>query len=635
MNFALEDIMKTINFTGTLANFTNINFTYSTATYTPAVAKADVKFTKVTNAFSGAAPFNGDGSNNKPVIFDINNDGYQDILFWWMKGAPVLGENYGGQPVTSQLQLLVNNGGKGFTDQTSKYFPNPNVDGWADSFVVHDFNRDGILDVVFATNREDGRNTDNPKDAATQLNALLSNSQTGTFENVKFGQSAWYFYINKFDIGGKTYIAASGSATDHSTQEVFTFESGKFTLANNILPEKSGSDPWQPFSIGTNYIFYDDDGDGSADTLYNPNARSHLIVNGVETEEFTFGIDAYVYDVANNRWSHSGSYFPMNEKKYVKDIEFTGWNYNKGVQPIFEYGPSTYSVGDDFYSTSTIIKLSPGGNNYYASLVTSTFFYAENIDNVKHMNQWDLKPQGYIAFFDIVNGRLEKVNVTVKGLENLDLSGANYMSTLDYNKDGYQDLVIYTWNKSNFPLVFLNDKNNSFYKFDEVVESKDYISASFFADFNNDGSLDVFSYISDGSFDIKTADMSQFDLYLGAGTNKAVNTAPVVTKATALPVQTAAAAYEDVPFSMATFNNPWASSASSLNFNWDNYTSPQNVTVPTKATSAMPSFGWVQETSSPTYGKAVENTDYVPDIQFDIGALGLDSYFNSSSFMFA
>jgi hypothetical protein len=49
-----------------------------------------------------------------------------------------------------------------------------------------------------------------------------------------------------------------------------------------------------------------------------------------------------------------------------------------------------------------------------------------------------------------------------------------------------------------------------------VAENKNYISGSFFADFNNDGLVDIFSYISDGSFDIKTADMSQFSLYIAS-----------------------------------------------------------------------------------------------------------------------
>ncbi len=525
MQISLEDFAGMINLNNILANFTNINFTYSvdvdndtSATVSSSLenTKTELKFTRVENAFSGPAPLGGKGSTNKPVILDINNDGYQDILFWWMKGAPVLGGNYSGQAVTSQLQLLVNDSGKGFIDQTLRYFPNPNVDGWADSFVIHDFNKDGTVDIVFATNREDGRNTDNPKDAATKLNVLISNVQTGTFDIVQFGQNNWYFYVSKFAINGTTYIAATGGAPEKSEQEVFTFSDGKFQLVSNIFPERSASDPWQPFSLGSNYIFYDDDGDGNADTLYNPNARGHLIVNGVETDMFTYGIDAYTYNDDNNSWTHAGSYFPMNDKKFVKDISFTGWNLNEGVQSVFEYGPNTYSVRNDAYLTSTIIKLSPNGNNYYASLVTSTFFYTENIESVNHINEWDLNPRGYIAFFDIVDGKLERVEASVKGLEDIELFGANYLSSLDYNRDGYEDLVIYTWNKSNFPLVFLNDKNDSFYRLEEVVQNKDYMSGSFFTDFNNDDSLDIFSFISDGSFDIKSADMSQFDLYLGS-----------------------------------------------------------------------------------------------------------------------
>ena len=120
------------------------------------------------------------------------------------------------------------------------------------------------------------------------------------------------------------------------------------------------------------------------------------------------------------------------------------------------------------------------------------------------------------SFFDIVNGALTKVNYKVSGLENMDFFGAHYLYSLDYNKDGYEDLIISTWNKENSPIILLNNKDNSFYKYENVTENKNYISGSFFADFNNDGLVDIFSYISDGSFDIKTADMSQFSLYIAS-----------------------------------------------------------------------------------------------------------------------
>jgi hypothetical protein len=476
----------------------------------------NIKYIKVENAFSGDAPLNGDGSSNKPVIFDINNDGYLDILFWWMTNAPVLGGKYAGKPAIAKIQLLVNNKNNTFTDETLKYFINSDIDGTTDSFVIDDFNRDGVPDVVFAANREDGRNTDNPMDAATQLTALISNSGTGTFEIIKFGQKAWYFYINKFNINGITYISTNSGSAEKSSTEVFKFQSGKFELTDSILPEKSASDPWQPFSLGLNYIFYDDDGDGSSDTMYNPNARGPLYVNGVPTDAFTSGIDAYNFNAQTNQWNHLGSYFPMNEKKFVKNVKFISWNLSEGEQPIFEYGPSTYSVRNDVYLTSAMIKVNLLDKPVYASLVGSTFLYSDDIQKIESINEWDLTPRVYVAFFDIVNGALTKVNYKVSGLENMDFFGAHYLYSLDYNKDGYEDLIISTWNKENSPIILLNNKDNSFYKYENVAENKNYISGSFFADFNNDGLVDIFSYISDGSFDIKTADMSQFSLYIAS-----------------------------------------------------------------------------------------------------------------------
>jgi hypothetical protein len=476
----------------------------------------NIKYIKVENAFSGDAPLNGDGGSNRPVIFDINNDGYLDILFWWMTNAPILGENYRGKPAIAKLQLLINNKNSGFVDETLKYFHSSDVDGTTDSFVVHDFNGDGVLDVVFATNREDGRNSDDPNDLNNKLNGLMSNLSTGKHDNIQFGKESCYFYINSFDINGIKYISAYGTFGDSPIQEVFSYKEGSFVLESGLFPINSASDPWQPFSLGLNYIFYDVDGDGSADTMYNPNARGPLYVNGIQTEEFTSGIDAYNFDSKTKQWSHLGSYFPMNEKEFVKNVKFIGWNLNEGVQPIFEYGPSTYSVRNDVYITSAMIKLNPNDKPVYASLVGSTILYSADVQKIESINEWDLTPRVYVAFFDIVDGQLTKVNYKVSGIENMDLFGANYMFSLDYNRDSFEDIVISTWNKENSPIILLNNKDYSFYKFENIAENKNYISGSFFADFNNDGLVDIFSYISDGSFDIKTADMSQFSLYIAS-----------------------------------------------------------------------------------------------------------------------
>jgi hypothetical protein len=71
----------------------------------------NIKYIKVENAFSGDAPLNGDGSSNKPVIFDINNDGYLDILY---VGNNFANEVAMGRYDASNGGVLLGNG-KGFT----------------------------------------------------------------------------------------------------------------------------------------------------------------------------------------------------------------------------------------------------------------------------------------------------------------------------------------------------------------------------------------------------------------------------------------------------------------------------------------------------------------------------------------
>ena len=72
---------------------------------------------------------------------DLNGDGYQDLIVNISDGYQ-----------TQYVQILINEGGSGFTDETSERFPQlpSTIPNWVFSLETKDFNNDGHLDILFS-----------------------------------------------------------------------------------------------------------------------------------------------------------------------------------------------------------------------------------------------------------------------------------------------------------------------------------------------------------------------------------------------------------------------------------------------------------------------------------------------------
>jgi hypothetical protein len=114
-----------------------------------------------------------------------------DIVFhfknlWWRDTSVNLTENI---EIPNNIVFLINVNGEYFEDKTIDYLVgNSNAGGNFTSPVVVDVNNDGMLDILFGTNQEDGLRTE----AANfgRLGALISES--GKYKIVNFGDSLHY-----------------------------------------------------------------------------------------------------------------------------------------------------------------------------------------------------------------------------------------------------------------------------------------------------------------------------------------------------------------------------------------------------------------------------------------------------------
>lgn len=144
---------------------------------------------------------------------DVNFDGLGDLVVAWIQSVDAGGY---------ELQVLINDGKRGFTDQTAKYIPdssaisNTNFD-WVQFLVPTDLNGDGRGDF-FIDSRGGGRSQ-----KADSMPIALIHQSDGTFAVVRQGDTGWQFgdYLQfAWWPGGSGFIdtRVTGLATKFNSQ---------------------------------------------------------------------------------------------------------------------------------------------------------------------------------------------------------------------------------------------------------------------------------------------------------------------------------------------------------------------------------------------------------------------------------
>ena len=96
---------------------------------------------------------------------------------------------------------------------------------------------------------------------------------------------------------------------------------------------------------------------------------------------------------------------------------------------------------------------------------------------------------------------------------------ANVLNVIDYNNDGYDDIVLSGFNKTALPDVYLNNRAGSFVYTELTVDytlKYDIDGFSIIEDFNNDGIMDMVSMPGNGQHESNSTLMTLFAYYTGA-----------------------------------------------------------------------------------------------------------------------
>ncbi len=412
------------------------------------------------------------------IPIHLNGHTRTDLVFnLWCRHTPS-GEAYVG-PTLNTLVALVQNADGSFTDQTKEIFGSDIVDvgGEGYSYVVADFNGDGYDDIVFAVNREDGRN---PSDvAASNMNspamAFMSNGN-GQYTTVPFGTPRW---------GDDARLAKDANGNNQvvllpadSSAELWTF--------NGAWTQLPGYE-W----LQKNPVFFSSQGSINSPTMV--------------VSKFDNGKTIEVWSATNNTWSRLINY-PYLTPSVIPFVQTDG---SIGTTNIFHIDGNDYIDYGGLYEGCSLKRTANGPTSVIYTFLGQLIPGGYSGQAV--YNNW-APPTMKIVSLGVTSSN---VNINPVTLLTDKLDGNFYhIACFDMNGDGLDDVLIRT---NGSPIIYISNGSDGFGKLNPAYIPKVPNGASeIYVDIDGDGNRDLLYFPLDGwGFESGGYNKIQFILYKG------------------------------------------------------------------------------------------------------------------------
>lgn len=142
------------------------------------------------------------------IVVDINKDGKMDLVFnlWCMRPDSERGKPFDGD-VPNMLVALIQDSNGNFSDRTLEVFGTdyPSIGGIGIDHALHDWNNDGVKDIIFAVNREDGRLPDNRAENHKASTVVLMSDGVGRYRisNLTNPEYGYRVVLRENTLGGQ------------------------------------------------------------------------------------------------------------------------------------------------------------------------------------------------------------------------------------------------------------------------------------------------------------------------------------------------------------------------------------------------------------------------------------------------
>ena len=400
------------------------------------------------------------------IPVDINKDGKMDIVFNLACLQPQFGVAFSGD-VPNMLIALVQDKDGNFVDKTTEVFgtEKPNIGGIGIFSVVSDFNNDGIKDIVYAVNREDGRLVDSTeiRNHRSSAVALISNG-TG-YNIVKINEPEYgYSVALKENIYGKNDVVL----LPFSTSSAYTYDNGWKKL------------PGYDWVSNTSTVFFKAISPGLGSTIAvtpSPHPRT-----GVE-----------LWKGYGNNWSK------VHEYKYAEPelVMMKSWTGNTGLVPLIKLDGQDY-IGPSMAGVCEIKKTKNSESEalmlFAANIVIGGYKGQTLVEGDKNTMKGVHK---LISFSVNSGGAITKTDLKIQNER--EPSAFYRLNCLDVNGDGVDDITYHepqggppSGGTVIYPTIYLNDGNGSFNRVSDKWFPRPPNGSSYvYEDFNGDGIKDL------------------------------------------------------------------------------------------------------------------------------------------------
>lgn len=419
------------------------------------------------------------GAASLSEVFDRNNDGWMDYLLVVFHTYP--NGSVVSAPGDSTIVYLENQSGT-LVDRTIEVFGKRDFDYVPRQVRLFDLNRDGVLDIYWVMNNEDGRrSSDEYIDTIATPSRIFLSQADGTYSALDFGFYNWSHdgAIADIDNDGAYEVIDAGYYI-HSQHDVdvrdATYFYG-FSDNNELALER---DTWVGREIFDANTFVTDDftGDGCPDLVAGDRYPRRFDFNyyvgqcdGTFRTEQRFPVSSDVITVPGETWNGEQTEFSVLTRE-------GHWYVAYG-----SYWARSFDVDQD------------GDLDVLYNLNSLRVSDADQQAMFVHENNGT--PQAVLYLLKNVGGRFEWYENPVIGApEHMDVFWA---ATNDINNDGFPDLVVDDWQLALNDAVYLNDGRGQFHKlgFDLESSSRPNDGLTFEnvdpIDVNNDGIIDFIS----------------------------------------------------------------------------------------------------------------------------------------------